>query len=169
MPTKLMFDRSWLELKAIIMQRRRLIISVLATFVSLALLCAALSATAFFSLSLPSSERLARQYVAYVARGDFESIRRLAGSDSYCQEMILQQARKDFTQLSGAEIVKLTIEVVPTSGSSDTIEFARASIEFRRLGEQALRNGDIVLVTNHALFGLRYVCSELGQLGSEYW
>lgn len=151
------------------MRRRRLIVSVLAVFVSLVLLGAALSAIAFFGLSLPSSERLAAQYVAYVARGDYESIKRLAGSDSSCQEMILQQARKDFNQLSGAEIVELTIEIVPTSGSSDTIEFARAAVKFRRPGEQALHNGDIFLVTNHALFGLRYVCSELGQLGSEYW
>jgi hypothetical protein len=151
------------------MRRWRQIVSVFAVFVGLALLCAALGAIAFFSLSLPSSEHLTRQYVAYVIRGDYESIRRLAGNDPYCQKMILQQARKDFNQLFGAEIVKLTLEVVPTSGSSDTIEFARASIEFRRPDEQALRNGEIVLVTNHALFGLRYVCSELGQLGSEYW
>jgi hypothetical protein len=151
------------------MHSRRLIVSLLTVFIGLTLICAALSAIVFFNLSLPSSESLARQYVTYVVRGDYERIRRLAGKDSYCQEMILKQARKDFPQLAGAAVVKLTIDVVPTSGSSDTVESARAAIEFRRPGEHALRNGHVYLVTNHTLFGLRRVCSELGQLGSEYW
>jgi hypothetical protein len=80
---------------------------------------------------------------------------------------VLTQGRKDFDYFGEAEITQVQVEVEPGSGSSDTIEFAMITIGFRRPGEQTEHRGRILLATDHAVFGLRYVCSGLF-LYSEY-
>ena len=126
------------------------------------ILCCAVSIFAPRMLGIPSTETLAQSYLDAVIHGNLDAAAALANAgDRICKNLMQQSARRDIQLLKGAEVRNVQIEVQPGEGSSESVEFAIISFEYRLSPQTAWKTGKLHLTTDHDRNYLgtpRYAC-----------
>ncbi len=125
-------------------------------------LCCAVSVFAPHMLGIPSTDSLARSYLDAIVHGNVDAAAALANAgDQICKNLMQQSVQRDIQRLDGAELRNVQIEVQPGEGSSESVEFATISFEFRLSPQMAWEKGELYLTTDHDRNYLgtpRYAC-----------
>ena len=126
------------------------------------ILCCAISVFAPRMLGIPPTDTLARSYLDAVSHGNINAAVALANAgDQVCKNLMQQSAQRDIQLLNGAEVRNVQIAVQPGEGSSESVEFATISFEFRLSPQMAWESGKLHLTTDHDRNYLgtpRYAC-----------
>jgi hypothetical protein len=110
------------------------------------------------ALGYPSVETLVRRYLTAVTEGDVGAAVAL-GRDQ-CGERVLEDARADTAELSGADIRNLTIDIIGNTGSDEEMRAAHVTFEYRKPGQVEWENSEMhfVIDAQVSIIDLRYLC-----------
>ncbi len=85
----------------------------------------------------------------------------MAWVDKDCQQAARERAQKDIDQFGNSEVRNIAVEVGYGSGSDDQFQYARVTFEYRKRSETNWQDGQIQILTDHAVPGFRYTCGNV--------
>jgi hypothetical protein len=119
----------------------------------------------FSFISFPSTEAIARNYLYGVINGDLG--RAMSWTNPACRDEARHNALNDIDKYGFSEVRKVAVDVEDNlTGSDEEIQFASVKFEYRKRSETEWQQGEMVIITDHNVPGLRYTC---GNLRSEPW
>jgi hypothetical protein len=113
------------------------------------------------AVSFPSTDSIARQYVAAIIRQDTEAAAKLgATARCPCSDTGLLQldVERDIARFGGVEIRNLVVAVRVSTGSDESPQFALITFEYRIPGTDTWQPGKMHLDTDHEALAPRCLC-----------
>jgi hypothetical protein len=81
--------------------------------------------------------------------------------DTNCQQTARERALADIEEFGNAEVKNIAVEVGIGNGSDDQFQYARVAFEYRKRNEIDWQDGQIRILTDHAVPGFRYTCGNV--------
>ena len=111
-------------------------------------------------IGYPPAEMLASEYLNKVQQSDLRGAADTGGLDSWCRNIMEEDAKQDIAEFGGADIRGVNIKKSGGGGSDDGINIVTIRFSYRKTG-QTWQEGEIRLMSNINDTFRRYNCGNL--------